>query len=183
MGRYKKLEKDDLLDAAENLIRDRGAHSLSIGNVALMAKVSKGGVQSNFGTRENLVNALLDRWDETLKQTTQDLRKAEDCPASELKVRMQAARNVNAKNPDHHAAMMALIVQSNDLRTRSQDWLAQQMSWIDTSTAEGRSDRLALLLNEALIVLQSLKITPLSNDDWERVFDDFDHTLESPSQK
>lgn len=179
MGRYRKLEKNDLLDAAEKLIRERGAHSLSIGNVALMANVSKGGVQSNFGTRENLVNALLDRWDVSLWKATQDLRNAADCPDTELALRMRAIRNADAKNPDHYAAMMALIAQSNDLRARSKDWMLQQMSWIDTKTAEGRNERLALLLNQALIVLKSLQITPLSDDDWEDVFEDFSHIIES----
>lgn len=183
MGRYKKLERNDLLDAAEKLIRERGAHTLSIGNVALMANVSKGGVQSNFGTRENLVNALLDRWDASLAEAIQDLRDAPNRPASELELRMQAARNANAKKPDHYAAMMALIAQSNDLRARSRDWMSQQMSGIDTSTAEGQKERLALLLNEALIVLKSLHIAPFSDEDWEDVFEDFNLTFGSAPTK
>ena len=53
--------RDRLLDAAEAIIRDRGARELTIDAVAAAAGVTKGGLIYHFKTKDELLGALLER--------------------------------------------------------------------------------------------------------------------------
>jgi AcrR family transcriptional regulator len=53
--------RDRILDAAERLIRARGAGQLSVEAVAQEAEVSKGGFFHHFASKDELLVALLDR--------------------------------------------------------------------------------------------------------------------------
>ncbi|HEY8211127.1 MAG TPA: TetR/AcrR family transcriptional regulator [Myxococcaceae bacterium] len=53
--------RDRILDAAERLIRSRGAGQLSVEAVAQEAEVSKGGFFHHFASKDELLVAILDR--------------------------------------------------------------------------------------------------------------------------
>ncbi|MDI2126469.1 TetR/AcrR family transcriptional regulator [Yinghuangia seranimata] len=55
------MKRDLLLDAAEQLLAEHGTTALTLAAVAARAGVSKGGLLYHFGTKEALVNALVER--------------------------------------------------------------------------------------------------------------------------
>lgn len=62
VGRRKTIDRNSVVDAAEALVAERGSSALTISAVAEVAGITKGGVQSCFGTKEALIAAMLDRW-------------------------------------------------------------------------------------------------------------------------
>jgi AcrR family transcriptional regulator len=55
------MKRDLLLDAAEQLLAERGTSALTLAAVAAQAGVSKGGLLYHFGTKDALVKALVQR--------------------------------------------------------------------------------------------------------------------------
>ena len=178
MARHKKLDRMVLLDAAEMLVRERGSHALSLANVAEIANVSKGGIQSNFGTRDNLINALLERWEGTLQSAVVTISDQAAPSVSELDIQIQASRLAYNQNPDHYKAMMILVTQSDELRARSRDWFRDRLSKVGKDQQASRHDTLKLLLNDAMIAIRALDFTPLSEQEWKNLLEDLDDKLE-----
>jgi AcrR family transcriptional regulator len=54
--------RDRLLNAAGAVVRRDGAQALTLDAVAAEAGVSKGGLLYHFGTKRELIEALVDRW-------------------------------------------------------------------------------------------------------------------------
>ena len=61
MGRRPTIDREGLLDAADRVIAKGGVTSLTIDAVAREAGVSKGGVLYSFGTKDALIEAMLER--------------------------------------------------------------------------------------------------------------------------
>ncbi|MBN9058064.1 MAG: TetR/AcrR family transcriptional regulator, partial [Rhizobiales bacterium] len=61
MGRRPTIDREGLLDAADRVIARGGVTSLTVDAVAHEAGVSKGGVLYSFGTKDALIEAMLDR--------------------------------------------------------------------------------------------------------------------------
>ncbi|WP_214104630.1 TetR/AcrR family transcriptional regulator [Acrocarpospora catenulata] len=55
------MRRDELLDAAEALLADQGERALTLAAVADRAGVSKGGLLYHFGTKDALVNGMIER--------------------------------------------------------------------------------------------------------------------------
>ncbi|XGX15123.1 TetR/AcrR family transcriptional regulator [Pseudomonas solani] len=62
MSKRPVIDRNLVLDAAISVVMDQGISALSIGEVAKAAGISKGGVQSCFGTKDGLVEAMVNRW-------------------------------------------------------------------------------------------------------------------------
>ncbi|MGQ3294545.1 MAG: TetR/AcrR family transcriptional regulator, partial [Shinella sp.] len=60
-GRPRSIDRDKVLDAAESIVVESGAAGLSFEAVARAAGITKGGVQYCFGTKENLIRAMIER--------------------------------------------------------------------------------------------------------------------------
>src|SRR4051812_49564051 len=50
-----------LLDSAETLFGDRGIHRSSLDDIAAAAGLTKGAVYANFGSKKDLIAAILER--------------------------------------------------------------------------------------------------------------------------
>jgi AcrR family transcriptional regulator len=55
------MRRDTLLDAAEALLDEQGAHGLTLAAVAERAGVSKGGLLYHFASKEALINGMIER--------------------------------------------------------------------------------------------------------------------------
>lgn len=177
VARYKKLNQDALLDAAEAVIREKGAHALSIGTVAAAANVSRGGIQSAFGSKEELVKALFKRWEFELETLIDQIRSESVGDCDSMDIFLKASREIHLSNPQRNAAMMTLMAQSEEHRQWARNWIFSKMGDIDVSTPEGKQCRLKLLLFEGLFVMKSIRIVELSDQEWLEIFDDLERLL------
>lgn len=62
MGRQRSIDRDKVLDIAEEIVATQGAAGLTIDAVAKAMGISKGGVQYCFGSKDALIDAMFDRW-------------------------------------------------------------------------------------------------------------------------
>lgn len=63
MGRKRSIDRDKVLDVAENIVHQQGVSALTIDAVAKAMEISKGGIQYCFGNKEALIDAMFDRWE------------------------------------------------------------------------------------------------------------------------
>lgn len=57
MGRQRSIDRDKVLDIAEEIVATQGAAGLTIDAVAKAMGISKGGVQYCFGSKDALIDA------------------------------------------------------------------------------------------------------------------------------
>jgi AcrR family transcriptional regulator len=62
MGRQRSIDRDKVLDVAEEIVATQGAAGLTIDSVARAMGISKGGVQYCFGSKDAMIDAMFDRW-------------------------------------------------------------------------------------------------------------------------
>src|SRR5690349_24501572 len=62
------MRRDELLDAAEDLLCDQGSSALTLAAVADRAGVSKGGLLYHYGTKEALIKGMVERLIEDFDQ-------------------------------------------------------------------------------------------------------------------
>ncbi len=141
MARNKKIDDDDILDAAERVVVKGGAAGLSIDAVAREAGISKSRVVYNYGSKSGLLEALIQR------RVTSEQRKIEeavasckDTPHPALFGRVAAAAAV----PDHteRAVMLAIsAAMSNEEKFQKQlrDWISEELVAIEQGTDRPRA--------------------------------------------
>lgn len=177
VSRYKKLDPDLLLDAAESVIINEGAHAISIGTVAAAAGVTKGGIQSNFGTREKLIEALFNRWGIALDDRIEQIRKTMPEDADPLDIFLEANWQHHLENPKQDAAMMYLLTQSSEQREAAREWISDKLEKLSLGKEDGKRRRLRFIVFQALIVMKSMELAPFSKTEWQEIFSEINDLL------
>ncbi|MEU8231966.1 TetR family transcriptional regulator [Actinoplanes sp. NPDC048967] len=60
-AQQQEVTRARLLDAAETLFGDRGIHQTSLDEIARAAGLTKGAIYANFGSKKDLITAILER--------------------------------------------------------------------------------------------------------------------------
>ena len=172
MGRKRTIDRDKVLDAAERVVRDKGASGLSIGAVAAEAGITKGGVQSCFGTRDALIDAMFNRWNGEFDDRIAELSKGDDSEPAGIRAFIAAARADMLEQQPRNAAMLLLLAQSEAHQISARNWYRSRFENLDYSTDKGRRLRMALLASEGAFMLSALGLTDFSDAEWDEIFRD-----------
>lgn len=174
MGRKPSVDKAAVLDAAQRIVDQEGASALSIGAVAAAAGISKGGVQSAFGTKDDLIAAMLDRW-----------LKADDAEFARLsgeygpiRGHVQATRKLGDNAERQITNLMAALMSSPTHTATVRDWYRARFGDLSAKSA---SARLALLASEGAYYLRFLGLVEMSPAEWRAIFDDIETLAGKPS--
>lgn len=138
MARSRKIEDDDVLDAAERVVARLGAAGLSIDAVAKEAGISKSRVVYDHKSKSALLEALIDRRLDREQQRIEEAVEASgDTPNPELFGRIAVAGPM----PDQtdRAVMLAIsaaLSSEEKLQNRLRTWTEE-----DLTAIEGASDR------------------------------------------
>ena len=172
MGRPRTIDRDKVLDAAEAVVSEVGAAGLSIDAVAKAAGVTKSGVQHCFGTKQQLIDAMFDRWEAEFDEEVAKLVGDDSDPINQIRADIEATMRTDEVDSARSAVLMAALVQTPEQRQRAQKWYRQRMERLDASTELGRRTRLAFLASEGLFMLRSFGLMDVSEDEWTSVFTD-----------
>lgn len=172
MGRTPVIDRNHVLDVCETLVRTRGVTALTIGEVAKLAGISKGGVQSSFGTKDQLVKAMFDRWNTEFETEVAKLAGANASPAARLRAHSQATHDTDSAEADRAAAMLTALLQVSWQRQAMQRWYRERLDLADPATEEGRRARLAFLATEGTFLLRSFGFVEMSDAEWDSIFAD-----------
>ncbi|HFZ8993473.1 TPA: TetR/AcrR family transcriptional regulator [Citrobacter freundii] len=168
MGRKPTINREAVLDAAENVVSNHGAAGLTIDAVAKAAGITKGGVQSCFGNKESMIEAMLMRWGIHYDQQVAMLRGESTDQFSALKAHLHTTISNKDNSSSRSAVLLSALIQSPDDLGWIREWYAQRHSEFITGQDEADIiSRIAFLATEGLFFLRHLKLMELSDTEWE----------------
>ncbi|WP_018182806.1 TetR/AcrR family transcriptional regulator [Kaistia granuli] len=173
MGRRPTIDREALLDAADRVIAKVGVINLTIDAVAREAGVSKGGVLYSFGTKDALIEAMLQRAGASYEGLVADYMAGRgDEPFVAASAHIDASHREDRMAGARASALLASLVRSPDYQGEIQGSYKELFGKIDTGTAEGRRALTAVLAAEGAFLLRGLGLVDIENDDWDAIFAD-----------
>lgn len=171
MGRRKTIDREKVLEAAESVVAAQGAGALTIDAVAQAAGITKGGVQSCFGTKEALIEAMLMRWGAMYTDQIEALAGTAPSTLAGLKAHIDTTANAEDEANARTAALLATLMQSPAYMTWVRDWYAERFRGLAQLEGEaGPRARIAFLATEGLFFLRHFGLMDMSRKEWESYF-------------
>ncbi|MFU0504823.1 TetR/AcrR family transcriptional regulator [Pseudaminobacter sp. NGMCC 1.201702] len=172
MGRRRSIDRDRVLDAAEEIVGRQGASALTIDAVAKAVGITKGGVQSCFGTKDALIDAMFERWGKTYDELFRELAGHGATPATAVRAHIEATHRSDDTSHAKAASLMAALLQTPEHLTSTRAWYRSRIAKLDMSTDEGRRLRLAFLATEGAFMLRFFGLMDIGAEEWQSIFRD-----------
>jgi AcrR family transcriptional regulator len=154
--------RENMLDAAQEVVLEFGAARLTLDAVAKQAGVSKGGVMYNFPTKEALLSAMIGRLLEHNRQAHADVTASlPDAPGRSLKA--YVINSVRALDLDDRVsgALLAALSSAPALLAPVIEYFRGRLSRIAADLPFERA-ALVYLATEGLWVQELLQLSPFS---------------------
>ena len=172
MARPRSIDRDRLLDAAEEIMRSQGAAALTIDALARACGITKGGVQYAFGTKDDIIDALFERWNRDYDAKFAAIAGPDADAVQRIRAHLVATREADEVSMTKAASLMAGLMQTPEHLASTQGWYRGRLAGLDAAKPEGRRARLAFLACEGAFLLHFLRFMPLKDAEWQAVFDD-----------
>ena len=181
-GRPRSIDRDRLMDLAEEIVTKEGAAALTIDALAKAAGVTKGGVQYAFGTKEALVEALFARWNDTYSEAVRAIVGTD--AGARAKIRGHVAATLASDVSDHakSAALMAALLRSPDQLGPARRWYRERIASLDLDKPEDRRARLAFLATEGAYMLRFFGLMEIDDAEWREMFADIGEFVEPAAE-
>jgi AcrR family transcriptional regulator len=158
VGRKKSIDRDRILDAAETVVAGVGAARLTLEGVAKEAGISKGSVVYDYGSKQALLEAMVQR--AVARDNAFNDAAAQSCEASENRTLHGRIAAAAEPFPDAFRAVAlnicAALAQDRDLRSAIQQNQSAVIARIRDEADGARGPMLAYLALEGLKLLESL---------------------------
>jgi AcrR family transcriptional regulator len=177
MARPRTIDRERLLDVAERLVASSGATTLSFGSLASAASLSKATVQTVFGTREAMIEALLARWMSREAEAYQAILKNDSAPRARLRAHLQTTQQEEDSIGKSVSALLAALVGSGNASTAMQNWYRVRMDDLDAWDVDSRKRRLAYLAVEGAFLIRNLVGLEIDDDKWNSIFRDIEELV------
>lgn len=171
MGRHKSIDRDEVLDLAEKIITEKGAAALTIAAVAEAAGITKGGVQSCFGTKEALIRTMLQRWSDDEQRQFESEVSGDASITERVAGHARITQSSGIAN-ERAAGLLIALLQSPQYLDTIRAWYAKRMAGLDADGPEARRARLAFLAVEGAFCMRYFGLSEMSGDQWDRTFKD-----------
>lgn len=169
-GRPRRIDRDRVLDAAEAVVTRMGAARLTIDAVARAAGVTKGGVQYCFGTKENLIRAMIARWSDAFDAEVAGLAGPDPSARAIIRAHLEATRADDETDHSRSAAMMTALLEAPDQVAASRDWYDARITPLDLTDPADRKAAIAFLACEGAFLLRSFGLMGLDEAQWNSLF-------------
>ncbi|MET0169623.1 MAG: TetR family transcriptional regulator [Aliihoeflea sp.] len=170
VGRPRSIDRDKVLDAAEAIVTKSGAGALSFEAVAKEAGITKSGVQYCFGTRDNLIHSMIERWERAFTDDIADRISGDTSPRSVIRAHVEATRDADDAAYSRSAVMMTAVLQHPDQVAATRHFYNSRFAQLDLSDPTDREAALALLAGEGAFFLRSFGLVDLDNEQWDLLF-------------
>lgn len=177
MGRHKTVDRNNLLDLAEEIVRTQGAAALTIDSLAKAAGITKGGVQYTFSSKAALIEALRTRWMESYETLFDEVIVPDPSPVDVIHAHVEATFMDEGPGEAKAASLMIGMLQSPEFVTATRQWYGERMQALDPTTAEGREARLAFLATEGAFCLRYFGLIDMTDDEWAAIHSDIRSSL------
>jgi len=178
VGRKKTIDRDMVLASAEEVVAERGPAGLTIDAVAQAAGITKGGVQSCFGTKEALIEAMLARWATMYAQQVEELIGASQDPLDLLKAHVSITGGEDKEIAARSAALIASLLQTPGHLGWVNEWYGERAASLAAlDEKHGAKGRLAFFATEGAFVLRYFGLMKMTDAEWKRHFSDVEALL------
>ena len=172
MGRNPTIDRDRGLDLAEAILLRSGTGALTIEALAKAAGVSKGGIQSRFGTKNALISALMTRWVAEYETEAEALTGEHPTAVEAVHGHVIITQKIDGGSTARAAGMMATLIEEREHLVAANRWYQARFGGLDTDTNEGRRARLALYAIEGAFILRSFGFVRRDEKDWHTTMGD-----------
>jgi len=176
MGRPPTIDRDRVLDLAEGLLLKDGTGALTIDAVAKAAGISKGGVQSRFGTKDALISAMLERWSREYDAMLAAAAGPTPTPIEAVRGHVALSMEIDAEQEARAAGMLAALIEAKHHLADVRTWYTEKFGGLDLQSESGRRARLALLATEGAFMLRTFGFMLFDDEEWTTLRDDL-HAL------
>jgi AcrR family transcriptional regulator len=171
MGRCRTIDRDKVLDAVEAIVDREGPVGLTIDAVAKAAGITKGGLQYCFGSKDQMIDALFERWAEEYDKQFNELVERTKDPVKFIRSYIAAARKCDRTQITRGAVMLATLMRSTKRMEQNRQWYRDKLAMFDLSTEAGRRMHLFYIAVEGVFTLRCLGFMELSNAEWQVMLD------------
>lgn len=177
MGRKKSIDREVILNAAEDIVRTRGAAALTIDALAKSLGVTKGGIQYSFSSKDAIIDAMVSRWFVTYDQKFLEIAGETSDSNAKVWAHVEATRQADEPANYKAAGLMTALMLSPEYLASTKKWYATRTAGLDVETPEGRAARLAFLATEGAFALRWFGLMEISDDEWASIFADITAVL------
>ena len=139
MGRPATAKKDRLIDAAMLRFHHHGVVGSSLASVANDADVPAGNVYYYFRTKDQLTDAVVDRWCDHIAASLAAHEWNRE-PLDRLRLFIAGAGTRRQAYTDHGCPLAAIATHSSRPLDLVRVWIADQFAALDPASAQARSD-------------------------------------------
>jgi AcrR family transcriptional regulator len=164
MGRHSDNARERIIDAAEQVVIERGARHLTFDAVALKAVVSRGGLLYHFPDKEALLKGMLDRLLERAKESRAKKR-AELAEGTEREIVAHVLSSLEKDDKAERARAAALLASGAHDPGLLAPIKKEYRTLMDDVTGNGlRFERAAViaLATDGLRLLELLSVSPFN---------------------
>jgi|HigsolmetaAR202D_1030399.scaffolds.fasta_scaffold01719_14 AcrR family transcriptional regulator len=161
--------RERILEAADQVARERGVANLTLDLVAEQANVSKGGLLYHFTTKEALLTALVDR---AIERYRAHLRAAADRYGSDYRGYLKAsmlARKESDENSECLRALFAAAAHFPKMPERACNDVKEHYDHLRTDASRFEDAAILSLAIDGLNLLELLGLAPFSPQEREAV--------------
>lgn len=171
MGRNRTIDRDRVLDVAEEIVTRRGAAALTIAAVAEAAGITKGGVQSCFSTKEVMIRAMLERWSSEEQERYREELGGKTSAKERVAAHARITEGSGLAN-ERAAGLLIALLQSPQYLDVVRAWYVDRMAGLDDGSPAARMSRLAFLAVEGAFFLRYFGMSGMSEREWKESFED-----------
>lgn len=182
MARSNGISRDAILDAAEQIIAKNGAGRMTLEAVAARAKVSKGGLQYVFKTKDALIQAMIQRFIDLGEQEYDVEREKVADRSHNLQAFVRAGLANDIEVQPVHTALVAAAASNPKLLAPVQDLLHEKWEQLaqDTGLPFARIAAVALAA-DALMLYEVIGVKPLDAEHRQILLDELLRLAEPPA--
>jgi len=170
--RPRTIDRDQLLNCAEDIAASGGISEVTFGAVASAAGVPKASVQSAFGTRESLLDAMLQRWVNRERERFNALAGSNPTPADCVVAHLRSTASESHESMLRMASLVATLGASGTRVDRVVDWYESRGLSTVAESPEQKRLRAAFLAAEGAFFVRYLVGLPMSDEVWQDIFSD-----------
>jgi len=171
VGRVKTINRESVLDAVESVILQQGISGLSVDAVAKAAGITKGGVQSCFGTKESMVEAMLKRYLCTYESQKNALSSGFAGSEKEMMVHVELTGDMRDINNSRTAALMAALLQFPQYLVLVNQWYQEKFRLFSSQSEKTDEDlKLLFFATEGIFFLKHFGLMEITEDQWMTFF-------------
>ncbi|KAB8122414.1 TetR/AcrR family transcriptional regulator [Komagataeibacter medellinensis] len=173
MARPRTIDRDSVLDSAERLVQRRGASALTLDAVAREAGITKGGLQYCFGSKDDLITALIDRWIAQFDAQIARHLGPDPTPRARVAAYVAACGQTDAPTHARLVGMLVTLLHSPRHLQRVRDWYAGWFHEHMPGSDAGERARTAFFAAEGAFFLRSLGFVEMDEAQWQNIFASF----------